>query len=66
MKEMRLMQIIGDIDEKYIDEAAPGGQKQKAIRFAPWVRYVGIAACARSLSASEYSQLISRGAVFRA
>ena len=23
MKEMRLMQIIGDIDEKYIDEAAP-------------------------------------------
>lgn len=46
MKEMRLMQIIGDIDEKYIDEAAPGEQKQKALRFAPWVRYVGIAACA--------------------
>ena len=46
MKEMRLMKIIGDIDEKYIDEAAPGGQKQKAVRFAPWVRYAGIAACA--------------------
>lgn len=40
------MQIIGDIDEKYIDEAAPGEQNQKALRFAPWVRYVGIAACA--------------------
>lgn len=29
MKEMRLMQIIGDIDEKYIDEAAPAEQKRK-------------------------------------
>lgn len=46
MKEMRLMQIIGDIDEKYIDEAAPAEQKRKAVRFTPWVRYVGIAACA--------------------
>lgn len=46
MKEMRLMQIIGDIDDKYIDEAAPAEQKKKAIRFTPWVRYVGIAACA--------------------
>lgn len=46
MKEMRLMQIIGDIDEKYIDEAAPGEQKKKALRFTPWVRYVSIAACA--------------------
>ena len=39
MKEMRLMQIIGDIDEKYIDEAAPAEQKKKAMRFTPWVRY---------------------------
>ncbi len=46
MKEMRLMQIIGDIDEKYIDEAAPTEQKKKALRFTPWVRYVSIAACA--------------------
>ena len=46
MKEMRLMQIIGDIDEKYIDEAAPAEQKRKAVRFTPWVRYAGIAACA--------------------
>lgn len=46
MKEMRLMQIIGDIDEKYIDEAAPGDQKKKALRFTPWVRYASIAACA--------------------
>lgn len=46
MKEMRLMQIIGDIDEKYIDEAAPAEEKKKAVRFVPWVRYVGIAACA--------------------
>ena len=46
MKEMRLMQIIGDIDEKYIDEAAPGEQKKKALRFTPWVRYASIAACA--------------------
>ena len=46
MKEMRLMQIIGDIDEKYIDEAAPAEQKKKALRFTPWVRYASIAACA--------------------
>lgn len=46
MKEMRLMQIIGDIDEKYIDEAAPAEQKKKAMRFTPWVRYASIAACA--------------------
>lgn len=46
MKEMRLMQIIGDIDDKYIDEAAPAEQKKKAMRFTPWVRYVSIAACA--------------------
>ncbi len=46
MKEMRLMQIIGDIDEKYIDEAAPTEQKKKAMRFTPWVRYASIAACA--------------------
>ena len=43
---MRLMQIIGDIDEKYIDEAAPAEQKKKAMRFTPWVRYASIAACA--------------------
>ena len=43
---MRLMQIIGDIDEKYIDEAAPTEQKKKAMRFTPWVRYASIAACA--------------------
>ena len=46
MKEMRLMQIIGDIDEKYIDEAAPAEQKKKAMRFTPWARYASIAACA--------------------
>ena len=46
MKEMRLMQIIGDIDEKYIDEAAPAEQKKKAMRFTPWIRYASIAACA--------------------
>lgn len=46
MKAMRLMQIIGDIDEKFIDEAAPAEQKKKAMRFTPWVRYASIAACA--------------------
>lgn len=46
MKEMRLMQIIVDIDEKYIDEAAPAEQKKKAMLFTPWVRYASIAACA--------------------
>ena len=40
------MQIIGDIDEKYIDEAVPAEQKKKAMRFTPWVRYASIAACA--------------------
>ena len=46
MKEMRFMQIIGDIDEKYIDEAAPAEKKKKAMRLTPWVRYASIAACA--------------------
>lgn len=52
MKEMRLMQIIGDIDDKYIEEAAPceqseqSEQKKPAIRFAPWVKYAAAAACA--------------------
>lgn len=51
MKEMRLMQIIGDIDDKYIEEAAPCEQserseKKPAIRFVPWVKYAAAAACA--------------------
>ena len=44
MKEMRLMQIIGDIDEKYIDEAAPTEQKKKGF----WARTKEKALAARS------------------
>ena len=32
MKEMRVMRAIGDIDDKYIDEAAPVQTKRNAIR----------------------------------
>lgn len=46
MKEMRLMRAIGEIDDKYIEEAAPSGEKKTAIRFAPWTKFAGIAACA--------------------
>lgn len=46
MKEMRLMRAIGEIDDKYIEEAAPSGEKKTAIRFAPWTKLAGIAACA--------------------
>lgn len=46
MKEMRLMRAIGEIDDKYIEEAAPFGEKKTAIRFVPWTKFAGIAACA--------------------
>lgn len=46
MKEMRLMRAIGDIDDKYIEEAAPTEEKRTAVRFAPWTKFAGIAACA--------------------
>lgn len=45
MKEMRIMRAIGDIDDRYIDEAAPAGKK-KALRFGEWTKYAGIAAAA--------------------
>ena len=44
-KEMRIMRAIGDIDDAYIDEAAPRG-KSRAIRLNTWTRYAGIAAAA--------------------
>ena len=44
-KEMRLMRAIGDIDDRYIDEAAPVGNT-RAIRSSEWVRYAGAAAAA--------------------
>ena len=43
MKEMRIMRAIGDIDDVYIDEAAPP-EKKKAVRFTAWTKYAGIAA----------------------
>lgn len=46
MKEMRVMRAIGDIDDKYIDEAAPVQTKRNAIRLVSWAKYAGIAACA--------------------
>lgn len=45
MKEMRIMRSIGDIDDKYIDEAAPVQKKSNAQLYS-WVKYAGIAACA--------------------
>ncbi len=45
MKEMRVMRAIGDIDDIYIDEAAPS-EKKKALRFTAWTKYAGIAAAA--------------------
>lgn len=45
MKEMRIMRAIGDIDDKYIDEAAPV-MNSKAIRYSSWTKYIGMAAAA--------------------
>jgi len=42
-KEMRIMRAIGDIEDKYIDEAAPV-MNSKAIRFSSWSKYIGMAA----------------------
>ena len=44
-KEMRVMRAIGDIDDIYIDEAAPV-QKKRAIQLNSWIKYVGMAAAA--------------------
>lgn len=46
MKEMRIMRAIGDIDDEYIDEAAPVQAGRNAIRSVTWAKYAGIAACA--------------------
>lgn len=45
MKEMKIMRAIGDIDDRYINEAAPA-EKPKALRFNAMSRYAGIAAAA--------------------
>ena len=45
MKEMRIMRAIGEIDDAYIDEAAPP-EKKKALRFTAFTKYAGIAAAA--------------------
>ncbi len=45
MKEMKIMRAIGEIDDKYIDEAAPV-QKKRALRFSSWTKYTGMAAAA--------------------
>ncbi|MBP3856004.1 MAG: hypothetical protein IK990_10395 [Ruminiclostridium sp.] len=44
-KEMRIMRAIGDIDDNYIDEAAPV-QKSRAIQLNTWTKYAGMAAAA--------------------
>ncbi len=45
MKEMRIMRAIGEIDDAYIEEAAPR-QNRGAMHFMPWARYAGAAAAA--------------------
>ncbi len=45
MKEMRIMRAIGEIDDTYIEEAAPR-QNRGAMHFMPWARYAGAAAAA--------------------
>lgn len=64
MKEMRLMRAIGEIDDKYIDEAAPSEVKRTAIRFAPWAKFVGIAACAAiAVGAGIFAVTQQRGSI---
>lgn len=61
MKEMRLMRAIGEIDDKYIEEAAPSEEKKTAIRFAPWAKFVGIAACAAVAAGAGIFAVTQRG-----
>ena len=42
MKSKRLLTLIGEIDDRYIEEAAPAARKHMK---AAWVKWVGIAAC---------------------
>ncbi len=44
MKNERLLNIIGQVDEKYILEAAPGKQKKR--KKAVWIQWGAMAACA--------------------
>lgn len=61
MKEMRLMRAIGEIDDKYIEEAAPSEEKKTAMRFAPWTKFAGIAACAAIVIAAGVFAFTQRG-----
>ena len=42
MKEMRILNALEQVDEKYIEDAAPAKQKSKK---PAWVRWVAVAAC---------------------
>ena len=42
MKEMRILNALEQVDEKYIEDAAPLKQKSKK---PVWVRWVAVAAC---------------------
>ncbi len=42
MKEQQILEVLGTVDEKYIEEAAPGQRSPKPLL---WVRWVSLAAC---------------------
>ena len=42
MKEQRIIDALGNVDEKYIEEAIPGRKKLKR---PMWIRWTAIAAC---------------------
>ena len=42
MKEKRILNILGKVDEKYIEEAAPSKRTRKS---RSWVKWGALAAC---------------------
>lgn len=50
-EEKRIMNVFGQVDEKYIEEAAPGKKTDKKLA---WVKWASIAACFTVLAAAAF------------
>lgn len=48
-EELRILNVLGQVDEKYVEEAAPG---RKAKKTSGWIKWGAIAACVAILAAT--------------
>lgn len=55
------MRIIGDIDDKFVAEAAPAEEKKPKINRYSWVKYAAAAACAAVILAAGFFAVTQRG-----